>query len=176
METEQNKIRHGLETAIRMENDGKQFYLKASQSSSNEMGKKLLKSLADEEDSHRQTFEKIYEVIRNKKGWPETDFHPDGGERLNTIFTQAAGKITARSKALTTELDAVKTAMDMENKTCDFYKAQSKAASGDTEKDFYESLAVQERTHHQVLLDYYEYLKDPAAWFVSKEHPILDGG
>jgi len=176
METEQSKIRQGLETAIQMENDGKQFYLKASQSSNNEMGKKLLKSLADEEDSHRQTFEEIYEVIRNKKTWPRVDFHPDGGKRLNTIFVQAAEKMAASPKASATELDAVKTAMDMENKTFDFYKTQSKAASYDTEKNFYESLAAQERTHHQVLLDYYEYLKDPAAWFVSKEHPILDGG
>ena len=176
MGTEQSKIRHGLETAIRMENDGKQFYLKASQSSNNEMGKKLLKSLADEEDSHRQTFEKIYEAVRNKKKWPRVDFHSDGGERLNTIFAQAAEKMVTNPKTSTTELDAVKTAMDMENKTYDFYKAQSKAASYDTEKDFYESLAAQERAHHQVLLDYYEYLKDPAAWFVSQEHPILDGG
>ena len=176
MRTEQSKIRHGLETAIQMENDGKQFYLKASQSSNNEMGKKLLKSLADEEDSHRQTFEKIYEVVRNKKNWPKADFHPDGGKRLNTIFAQAVGKMATISKTSTTELDTVKTAMDMENKTFDFYKTQSKAASYDTEKNFYESLAAQERVHHQVLLDYYEYLKDPAAWFVSKEHPILDGG
>ncbi|GAH21770.1 unnamed protein product, partial [marine sediment metagenome] len=29
---------------------------------------------------------------------------------------------------------------------------------------------------HLVLLDYYEYLKDPAGWFVRKEHPSLDGG
>ncbi|MFC1911823.1 ferritin family protein [Chloroflexota bacterium] len=176
MATEQSKILQGLETAIRMENDGKQFYLKASHSSHNEMGKKLLKSLADEEDNHRQTFEKIYEAVRNKKNWPRVDFHPDGGKKLNTIFAQAIGEIATPSKSYTTELDDVKTALDMESKTYDFYKAQSKAAGGDTERDFYESLAAQERTHHQVLLDYYEYLEDPAAWFVNKEHPILDGG
>lgn len=176
MGTEQDKIRRGLETAIQMEIDGRQFYLKASRSSRNEVGKKLLKSLADEEDNHRQAFEKIYEVVRNKKGWPEIEFHTGAVAGLKTIVAQATGKITARPEALTTELDAVKTAMDMENKTFDFYKVQSKVAGYDTEKDFYESLAAQERTHHQVLLDYYEYLKDPAAWFVSKEHPTLDGG
>ena len=176
MGTEHDKIRHGLETAIQMEIDGKQFYLKASQSSRNEVGKKLLKSLADEEDNHRQAFEKIYEVVRNKKGWPVIDFQAGAVAGLQTIFAQATGKITARLKTSTTELDAVKTAMDMENKTFDFYKAQGRVAGYDTEKNFYESLAAQEREHHKVLLDYYEYLKDPAAWFVSKEHPTLDGG
>ena len=33
-----------------------------------------------------------------------------------------------------------------------------------------------EKEHQLVLLDYYEYLKDPAGWFVKKEHPSLDGG
>jgi len=27
-----------------------------------------------------------------------------------------------------------------------------------------------------ILLDYYEYLKDPAGWFTKKERPSLDGG
>jgi len=57
-----------------------------------------------------------------------------------------------------------------------FYQSQGKDATYDAERDFYETLAAEEREHHQVLLDYYEYLKDPAAWFVSKEHPSLDGG
>jgi rubrerythrin len=64
----------------------------------------------------------------------------------------------------------------MENKTYDFYKEQGKNAAYDTEENFYQALATQEREHYLVLLDYYEYLKDPAAWFVKTEHPTLDGG
>jgi len=176
MVTEQDKTLEGLQTAIQMEIDGKEFYLKASQESSNEMGKELLKSLAAEEDTHRQKFEEIYEAIRSKKAWPETDFQSDGGRGLRTIFARAIEKIGASIKAPATELDAVQTAMDMESKTYDFYKTQSKNSAHDAARDFYEAVAAQEREHHLVLLDYYEYLKDPAAWFVSKEHPSLDGG
>jgi len=176
MVTEQDKTLEGLQTAIQMEIDGKEFYLKASQESSNEMGKELLKSLAAEEDTHRQKFEEIYEAIRSKKAWPETDFESDGGRGLRTIFARAIEKIGASIKAPATELDAVQTAMDMESKTYDFYKTQSQNSAHDAARDFYEAVAAQEREHHLVLLDYYEYLKDPAAWFVSKEHPSLDGG
>ncbi len=79
-------------------------------------------------------------------------------------------------KASTTELDAIQTAMDMESKTYDFYKSQGTKAAYDAERDFYETLAAEEREHHLILLDYYEYLSDPAGWFVKKEHPSLDGG
>jgi len=176
METEQDKTLKALQIAIQMEIDGKEYYLKASQESSNELGKKLLHSLAAEEDIHRQKFEQIYNAIRNKKAWPVTDFQPDGGKRLRTIFARATEEIGSDIKAPATELDAIQIAMDMENKTYDFYKSQGKNATYDAERDFYHTLAAEERGHHLVLLDYYEYLKDPAGWFVSKEHPSLDGG
>ena len=175
METEQNKTVEALQTAIQMEIEGKEYYLKASQKSSNELGKKLLKSLADEEDVHRQKFIEIYNSIRDKKAWSAIDYQPEQGKELRTVFAQAIEKAGSNVQALTTELDAVQTAMDMENKTYDFYKRQGEKATHDTEREFYQSLAMQERTHHQILLDYYEYLKDPAAWFTQKEHPSLEG-
>ena len=176
MVTEQNKTLEALQIAIQMEIDGKEFYLKASQESSNELGKKLLQSLAAEEDIHRQKFEEIYSAIRSEKAWPATDFQPDGGKRLRTIFARATKEMGSSIKSLTTELDTIQTAMDLENKTYDFYKSQGGNATYDAERGFYETLAVEEREHHLILLDYYEYLKDPAGWFVRKEHPSLDGG
>ena len=77
MSTEQDTALAGIKTAIQMEVDGKQFYLKASQESSNEAGKKLLESLAAEEDVHRQKFEEIFKDIRDKNAWPKVDFRPD---------------------------------------------------------------------------------------------------
>ncbi|HEY82953.1 MAG TPA: ferritin family protein [Dehalococcoidia bacterium] len=176
MKPEQDKTLEGLQTAIQMESEGKEFYLKASQQSGNEAGRKLLETLAAEEDIHRRKFEEIYEAIRNQQAWPKTDFRPDGGRGLRTIFAQATDKLGTGIKAAQSELDAVQTAMDMEGKTHDFYQAQSKHATYDAQRDFYEALAGQEREHQLILLDYYEYLKDPAGWFVSHEHPTLDGG
>ncbi len=176
MVTEQNKTLDALQIAIQMETDGKEYYLKASQESSNELGKKLLQSLATEEDTHRQKFEEIYSTIRSRKAWPVSDFQPDGGKGLRTIFARATEEMGSNIKSLVTELDAVQTAMSMENKTYDFYKSQGGNATYDAERDFYETLTAEEREHHLILLDYFEYLKDPAGWFISKEHPSLDGG
>ncbi len=176
MATEQDKTLKALQIAIQMEIDGKEYYLKASRESDNGLGRKLLQSLAAEEDIHRRKFEEIYSAIQNKKDWPVTDFQPDGGKSLRTVFARATEEIGSNVKAHDTELDAIQTAMEMENKTYDFYKSQSGKAKFDAERDFYEAVAVEEREHHIILLDYYEYLKDPAGWFVKKEHPSLDGG
>jgi len=176
MVTEQDKTLEALQIAIQMEIDGKEYYLKASQESGNEPGKKLLQSLAAEEDIHRHKFEEIYDTIEKKKAWPKSDFQPDGGKRLRTIFARTTEEMDPNIETHTTELDALQTAMDMENKTYDFYQNQSKDATYDAERDFYETVAGEEREHHLILLDYYEYLKDPAGWFVKTEHPSLDGG
>ena len=55
--SEQARTMKALQTAIQMEIDGKAYYLKASQQSGNELGKKLFRTLAAEEDIHRQEFE-----------------------------------------------------------------------------------------------------------------------
>ena len=176
MPTEQDAALAGIKTAIQMEVDGKQFYLKASRESGNEAGKKLLESLAAEEDVHRQKFEEIFKDIRDKNAWPEVDFRPDGGSSLRTLFSRAIAQVGKSIKVAKGELDAVQTAVDMEGKTYDFYISQGRSTPYPAARDFYEALAAQEREHQLILLDYQEYLKNPAGWFVAKEHPTLDGG
>ena len=176
MVTEQDKTLDGLKIAIKMEIDGKEYYHKMSHSSGNRHGRELFASLAVDEDVHRQRFEQIYDVISKKKAWPRFDFKSGRGERLKTIFARATEEMGLNVKAPATELDAIQNAMEMENKSYDLYKNRSQSATYDREKDFYEALAAEERQHHSVLLDYYEYLKDPAGWFIKTEHHSLDGG
>jgi rubrerythrin len=176
MAKEQDAAIEGLQTALQMEIDGKEFYLKSSKASQNDLGKKLLKNLAAEEDIHRKVFENIYRDIKNKKGWPEIKFTGDGGQGLRTVFAEALDKMDKSVNAMPAELDAVKTAMGMENKTYDFYISRYTKAAYDGEKELYESLSAQESEHYRVLQDYYEFLNDPAGWFVKTERTSVDGG
>jgi rubrerythrin len=71
MATDQKKTLEALRMAVQMEIDGKEYYLKCSQATSNKMGAKLLRNLSKAEDVHRETFIKIYESIRDKNAWPK---------------------------------------------------------------------------------------------------------
>ena len=173
MTQEQEKTKKALETAIQMEIDGKQFYKKAASASNNSMGKKLLSKLAEEEDIHRKVFENIFNTLSENKGWPKAEVHPTG---VKTILSDLKDEVSGKTKPLPEEIDAVQAAMNMENKTFDFYRSHAQKASYPAEKEFYNDLAMQEEEHHKVLLNYYEFLKDPEAWFVQMEHPSLDGG
>jgi len=176
MADEIGRTLEALQTAVQMEIDGKEFYTKASLESGNELGRKLLQTLSAEEDLHRQRFEEIYRRIRDRKAWPDIEVPPDRSQMLKTLFAAESEKIGTGTTVQDTELDAVQTAMDMENRSLDFYKARETAATYPAEKAFFEAVAGEESVHHALLLDYYEYLKDPEQWFSRKEHPSLDGG
>jgi len=176
MPGEQDTTLEALQTALRMEIDGKEFYLKVSKASKNKLGEDLLKKLAGEEDIHRQVFQDIYNTLKNKKGWPDIKYRGDGGQALRTVFAEALENMDKKTTSIEVELEAIRTGMDMENKTLDFYNRRSKQTSYAAEKQLYEAIAVQEGEHYRVLMDYYDFLQDPAQWFVKKEHTSVDGG
>jgi len=176
MEGEQAKTIEALQFAIQMEIDGKDYYQKASHQSTNKAGKELFQWLAGEEDKHRQRFEEIYSAVKANKAWPEIDTNPAKGVNLHTLFSGDSEKSGTKGEAPRAELDAIAKAMEMENKTHDFYSIQSEKATYDAEKNFYGALAAEERGHYLALVDYREYLIDPAGWFRTAEHHSLDGG
>jgi rubrerythrin len=176
MSQEQETTAGALQYALKMEIDGKAFYLQAGGSSENKLGQRLFKRLAAEEDVHRAVFQKIYDAIKAKKGWPEARFKADSGKVLRTVFSEALEHLGKDIQPAAAELDAVQTGMDMENKTLDFYTRRAKVASYAAEKELYDELARQEREHHRLLMDYYDFLKDPAQFYVKMEHTSVDGG
>jgi rubrerythrin len=152
--------------------DGKAFYLKAAKSSGNALGNKLFNTLAKEEDAHRLKFKAIFEAIEAKQKWPQVEFEPVAESELKTVFAEAPAQLELRSS----ELTDVQTALDMENKTRDFYQAQAAKAPFKIERDYYQVLAKEETLHHKALFDYSEYLRNPADYYTMKERHSLDGG
>jgi rubrerythrin len=175
MQNEQARTIEVLQLAVQMEADGKEFYQKASRKSSNKLAKELFQQLAKEEDVHRKKFEEIYEAFKRGQSWPDVGPPSEKGKKLKSLFFEATKTLGNRVKVGESELEAIKMAMDMEVKSYNLYHSRSEESTLPVEKQFYKSLAGEERGHHLALLDSYEYLSDPAGWFTKKEHWSLDG-
>jgi len=176
MDKEQTKILEALQYAIQMEIDGKEYYGKASQKCEIKAGKELFEWLAEQEDWHRQKFEKIYKAIKDSKAWPNIDVEAGRQDKPITLFLQQAKVDTCDIKSSRSELNTIAKAMDMENKTHDFYREQGDVVVYEAQGKFYKALAAEERKHYLALVDYREYLIDPEGWFRKVEHHSLDGG
>jgi rubrerythrin len=158
-----------------MEMDGKDFYQKASRKSSNKLAKELFHHLADQEDVHRKKFLEIYEALKRGQNWPDVEPPFEKGKKIKSLFAEATKALGSKFKIAESELEAIKTAIDMEIRSYNLYHARSAESTLPVEKQFYKTLAGEERGHHLALLDSYEYLSDPAGWFTKKEHWSLDG-
>jgi rubrerythrin len=172
---EQVKTLEVLQLAVQMEVDGKEFYQNASRKSSNKLAKELFQQLASEEDIHRKRFEEIYKALTRGQNWPDVEPLVDKGKKIKSLFAKATKSLGSKSKIAEPELEAIKTAMDMETRSYNLYHSRSAESTLAVEKQFYKTLAGEERGHHLALLDTYEYLSDPAGWFTKKEHWSLDG-
>jgi rubrerythrin len=175
VENEQARTIKLLQLAVQMETDGKEFYQKASRKSSNKLAKELFRQLANEEDIHRKRFEEIYKALRRGQNWPDVEPPLEKGKKIKSLFAEATKALGSKFKVAESELEAIKTAMDMEIRSYNLYHTRSAESTLPVEKQFYKTLAGEERGHHLALLDSYEYLSDPAAWFTKKEHWSLDG-
>ena len=175
MENEQAKTIKVLQLAVQMEEDGKKFYQKASRKSSNKLAKELFRHLANEEDVHRKKFVEIYKALKRGQNWPEVGAPSAKGEKIKSLFAEATKALGRTFKVAESELEAIKIAMDMEVRSYNLYHSRSAESTLPVEKQFYKTLAGEERGHHLALLDSYEYLSDPAGWFTKKEHWSLDG-
>ncbi len=175
MKNEQARAMEVLQLAVQMEADGKKFYQKASRKSSNKLAKELFQELAKEEDVHRKKFVEIYKAFKRGKNWPDVEPPFEKGKRLKSLFAEATKALGSRFEVAESELEAIKMAMDMEVKSYNLYYSRSAESTLSVEKQFYKTLAGEERGHHLALLDSYEYLSDPVGWFTKREHWSLDG-
>jgi rubrerythrin len=175
MENAQARTMKVLELAVQMEVDGKEFYQKASRKSSNKLAKELFRHLADQEDVHRKKFEEIYKALKRGQNWPDLEPPSEKGKKIKSLFAEATKALGSKFKVAESELQAIKTAIDMEIRSYNLYHTRSAESTLPVEKQFYKTLAGEERGHHLALLDSYEYLSDPAGWFTKKEHWSLDG-
>jgi rubrerythrin len=165
-----------LEIAIKMEIEGKEFYQEASRKTSDKLGKDLFSQLAEEEDLHAATAREIQKSLKLGDHSLESELSFDQGRKLKSIFAKAKSELAPKRKVASSELKAIRLALDMEEKSRKFYEDQSSSAKTDFERRFFTALKQEEQGHYLSLVDYREYLIDPTSWFTKSEHISLDGG
>ncbi len=170
-----DKMVEALDFALRFEREGKEFFEKAAKITNNSLGREVFQTLAEEEDVHMKKIMEVYRDLEKKGKWEKRITVVGNPGRVKTVFADAVEKIGKDIKAGTSDLEALKKAMDLEERGQKLYNGLAEKAADPLEKRFYLTLATEERGHFLVILDSYDYLSDPAGWFAQKERSLLDG-
>lgn len=148
-----------LAEAIKAEQDGIEFYLKAAETTEDKKGQDAFRQLAGDEKNHLQLLQKQYKSLKEEGKWtrfPEirkimsdldSPLFPKGKEAFEKTVTQKSG-----------EIDAVLFGLEIENKSFEIYKGSASGTSDTAGKDMFEFLAGEEREHFNLLMMRYQYL------------------
>ncbi len=135
--------------AIEFETDGRAFFLEAAKKTSDYFGRIIFNSLAEEELDHVERIKAIDRSLRNSGQWPSEEDHAE--KHRENIFEEARMHMDKTVEDRTDDLQAVKVAMDLEEKGYRFYSDLAAHAVDSREKEFYRRLAAEEKRHLQIL-------------------------
>ena len=152
-----------FEMAEEMERNGAKFYRKAAENASDKETKQMLLDMADMEDGHLKTFEKMREQLSGQeKGW--TVFDPDN---QSVLYLQAMadargyeGKITPMKELTGSETprEILETALNSEKESVVFYFGLKELVPVKAGRDKVEAIIIEELGHITTLLNKLESL------------------
>ncbi len=167
-----------LQGAIKMEEDGRRFYLKAGRTAKNAVAKKLLVSLADQELIHIERIKEISYALKEEMDWNDLakTISKDAKKNLALVFRPLSVSEKKKLKADPSNLEAIEIAMKKETKSYDYYHKQSKETDIRIAKVFYDRLKKEEEHHYELLEETYSLISDSVSWFVKHEGRVMEAG
>jgi len=152
-----------LSQALKLEQDGKTFYLKAAAETVDAKGKAMFLSLADDETLHAEMIQRQLHALEGDGSYvllPDLDasdidldaqiFPPD--------------KVDAKVGVNPSEIDALHVALEAEMKSYDLYRAAAKDSDEGPGKQMYVWLSKAELNHFNLLMENYEAIVAGAGW------------
>ena len=165
-----------LQAAIKFEEDGRTYFLAASEKTTERFGKFIFLDLADAELNHIDRIKEIYGSLDKMGEWPNTLSLFTAKHPAKNIFEEALEEIDRNVKPTTGELEAVTLGVQYEEKGMKLYADLTEKASHPLEKKFYAQLGIEERGHMLLLKNVEAYYADPVHWFSEQEKSHWDGG
>ena len=168
----ENKIIEELKGAIMTEAMGHVFYKHASELIEDKRGKNVFNHLADEELEHMEVITAIADTVSGSDKWPRYgDALRAGSSKGAPIFPEE-NELVERLKANPTEENAIKIAMESEDKAISFYLGLLKRATTPEEKVVLTRLLEMEKAHLKLLRWEKESLEGSGFWCDMMEYSV----
>ena len=172
------KMEDIVKFALQLEQDGLKMYREFAEKSNDPFGKKTFEGLSEDELDHIKLLQKIYsasdsekilEIVESSKVEPVR-------QRFKTIFQLAGEEARRRTEADPGDTEAMKIAMEFEERGYKIYKEAEQKAEGEAEKAAFKHLSAMEEFHFELLQETLEYLDDTGNWFQKNEGWMFEAG
>ena len=166
-----------LQEAVRNELDGKAMYLQAAERTSNDLGRSMFRSFAKEEEQHIHILQVQYAGVNDSGEWIDLKAArkaPRDPELI--LFPQEEGEVKDIVPEGTSDLEALKIAMEFEQRAVRMYEKAAEDSADPTSQAFFRELAEWEGTHYRILDNSHDYLANEGEWYFQElEMPMYEG-
>lgn len=162
-----------LRRALAKEDEEKSFYLQAASRAKSVFAKRIFEELALEEETHGKRVLEIFEGLKKDEAFKEWTTTVSGPSRLGELFM---GISLEKAEGCEDDICALRTGLEMEEKSVAHYETLAQAAESVHERRLYLTLAHEERGHYLRVMDAIEYLSDPVGWHYIHQKSMVDGG
>lgn len=165
------EVEDAIKEAIRLEINGRKFFMHASDITEHEKGKKMFRFLAEEEVKHMKVFGKLFSQILDSEDWKQyiRDEELKGEsplvEKLKDRMKNEEGK---------GEVEALRVGMELEKSAIDFFSKASFGADDSTAKKIFLEIGEEEKFHFDLLQAQYDSVTHSGFWLDSAEFQ-MDG-
>jgi rubrerythrin len=152
-----NKTLDILKQAILLERRGKAFYNQVAKQTDNPDVQNIFEIMAKEEVMHEKFLSDQYKAYEKDGKFADLELPNEDNDGIaNMVLNESMKKSI---EAASFEAAAISAAIDMETKAIKVYADQAKATSDPKEKELYQWLSDWEKTHHKILHELDEDLK-----------------
>jgi rubrerythrin len=165
------EVENAIKEAIRLEINGRKFFMHAADITEHEKGKKMFRFLADEEVKHMEVFGKLFSQILNSEDWKnyvkDEELRGESSlvERLKERMKNEEGK---------GEVEALRIGMELEQNAIDFFGKAVFGADDSTAKKIFREIGEEEKFHFDLLQAQYDSVTHSGFWLGSAEFK-MDG-
>jgi len=167
------KFEELLKTAIRMEEEGYDFYKQAEARTASRTGKAMFSFLAEYEVHHKKLLEKLL----NKRVPEMCDLDiPLPKDKIKSVFADAKAHMNTSAPPTADDIDALTFAMGKETESYKMYHEAANDASDSKVKAVFARMATEENQHYEILEQTRYYLKENQIWSIWEEGGPIEGG
>ncbi|KPJ59199.1 MAG: hypothetical protein AMJ46_12260 [Latescibacteria bacterium DG_63] len=151
-----------LKTAIEIEDNGLMTFLKFARETKVETEKNMFIRLAMDEHAHRLILEEQLHKLMEGQTWEEVDIPESEIEKLAPTIREKQQR--TKGQAGLAEVDALKTALDLERKAAKFFRDQADRASEPQAKALFQRLAEWEDSHFDLIQAELDHINNTGFW------------
>ena len=131
-----DRRKEALRHALKMEEDGKTFYLKEREKVQSRLAKEIFRSLIKAEEKHVRKIKELYESLEKTGEWPQVILTRSDKETVGNIFAAATVTTKDKVKGISTDIDALKMAAKLEDEGMKYYQSKADETDDYFEKGF----------------------------------------